>query len=153
MGALFHNAPLFQHDDAVRLLHRGQAVRNDQGCAFAAVGVHGGVQRRLHHTFTLRIQGAGGFVQQQYRRVLQNGPRNRDALALPAGQAYTPFAQEGVVAFGQVADETVGKCGLGRSQHLGVAGVGASVADVFAGGGREDGRILWHHADVGTQIL
>jgi hypothetical protein len=32
----------------------------------------------------VRVQGAGGFVQQQQRRVFQHGARNRDALSATA---------------------------------------------------------------------
>jgi hypothetical protein len=46
--------------------------------------LHGRVQRGLHHALALGVQRAGGFVQQQQRRVLQHGAGDGDALALPA---------------------------------------------------------------------
>ena len=72
---------MLQHHDALRLLHGGQPVRDDERGA----PLHRGVQPLLHEDFGLRIQRAGGFIEQQQRRVLQYRPRDGDALALPAG--------------------------------------------------------------------
>ncbi len=58
------------------------------------------------------VECAGGFVEQQDGRVLQHHARDRDALALAAGQLHAALAHVGVVAVaavrvGQVGDEVV----------------------------------------------
>ena len=64
-------------------------------------------QRILHQPFALVVQRAGGLVQNQDGRVLQEHPGNGDALLLPAGQLHAPLAHIGVVAVGQLPDEVV----------------------------------------------
>ena len=78
MAALLDD-PAFRHDhNAFRLLHRGQPVGNDQGCA----SLHQVFQGFLYQFFTFRIQGAGRLIQQEYGRVAQYGAGNGDALLL-----------------------------------------------------------------------
>jgi hypothetical protein len=76
----FHDAPVFHYDDAVGALHGGQAVCDDERGAPA----HGRFQRALHQAFRFGVERAGGFVQQQQRRVLEQRARDGDALALAA---------------------------------------------------------------------
>ena len=75
---------MLQHHDTVGFLNCRQAVGNNKGRALATVFLHGRIQRRLHHALTLGVERTGRFIQQQQRGVLQNGPGNGDALALPA---------------------------------------------------------------------
>ena len=56
----------------------------------------------------LHVDGAGGVVEDEDRRVDQQGPGDGDALALAAGQGVAPLADDRVVALGQLADELVG---------------------------------------------
>ncbi len=55
--------PLIHHDDAVGLEHGGESMRDDQGCASA----HQALEAVLDRRFGLRIEIAGGFVEQQDR--------------------------------------------------------------------------------------
>ena len=103
VGALLDHPAVVQHHDAVRPLHRGQPVGDDQR---GAAG-HRALQRGLHHALALGVQRAGGFVQQQQRRVLQHRAGDADALALAAGQAHAALAEEAGVALGQRHDEVV----------------------------------------------
>ena len=79
--------------------------------------MHQPFQRLLHGTLALRIQRAGGLVEQQYRRVLEQGAGDGDALLLAAGQACTAFAELAVEASRQFADEVVRFGGLGGRMH------------------------------------
>jgi len=69
---------MLHHHDAVGLEHRGQPVCDHQRGAPR----HQALQRLLHRTLALRVQRAGGLVQQQDRRVLEQRTRDRDALLL-----------------------------------------------------------------------
>ena len=130
--------------DAVGIDGGGQPVRDDQRGAVA----HEPLQRVLHQPLALRIERAGGLVQQQDGRVLEDGARDGDALLLPARQPRAAFAEEGVVAFRQPADEFVGRRGARRGLDLRVAGAGPPITDVLARAGAEDHGFLRHEADV-----
>lgn len=73
---------------------------HQRGAAF-----HQPLQRLLHGALAVRIERAGGFVQQQDRGILEQRTRNRHALLLAAGQARAALAQFAGVALGQGADE------------------------------------------------
>jgi hypothetical protein len=78
MGAHLDDAALVHHHQPV---HRGdgrQPVRDrDHGLA-----LHQRVQAGLDGLLDLAVQGTGGFVEQQDRRVLEHHACDRDALAL-----------------------------------------------------------------------
>lgn len=50
------------------------------------------------------IQAAGGFVEDQNARLLEQRTRDGDALLLPAGKSPAAFADLGLVAFRQLLD-------------------------------------------------
>ena len=79
------------------------------------------LERFLHEPLVLGVQRAGRLVEQQDRRILQDGPRNGDALALAAGQPGAALAEEGVVALRQFRDELVGHGRPGRGLEFRVA--------------------------------
>ena len=55
-------------------------------------------QLSLDGRFDLRIERRGRLVEDQDRRILQDHPRDRDPLALPARQLDPPLADMGVEA-------------------------------------------------------
>ena len=75
MGADGRDAPGLHHHDAVGLFHGGQTVGHDQRRAIRAQPVDGG----LHQPLTLGIQRRGRLVQQQHRRVAQDGAGDGDS--------------------------------------------------------------------------
>ena len=149
MGADVDDLAGVHHHDAVGALHRRQAVGDDEG---GAVG-HGGFQRGLHQALALGVQRAGGFIEQQQRRVLQHGAGDADALALAAGDAHAALAQKGLVALRQRGDEVVGVGGLGGGDDVGIRRIGPAVANVVQRVGREDGAVLRHDADAPAQAV
>ena len=56
------------------------------------------LQRVLDQPLALGVQVAGGLVQDQYGRVLQDGPRDGHPLALAAGELDAALPDQGVVA-------------------------------------------------------
>ena len=57
----------------------------DGGASVGGVG-YGGVERVLHDLLRLGVEGGGGLVQQQDRRVPHEDARDRHPLLLPAGE-------------------------------------------------------------------
>ena len=84
-------------------------------------------------------------------RVLEEGPGDGDALALPAREPAPPLADHGVVAPRQVEDEVVGEGRPGRRLHARLVHVVQAVGDVGAHGVVEEHRLLGHEADLLAQ--
>ena len=81
MRALLDDVSVIEHQDAVAFEHRGKAMR-DHDCR---ASLHQPVERRLHQRLALGIECGRRFIEQQQRRIAEDGARDRDALALPAG--------------------------------------------------------------------
>ena len=56
-------------------------------------------QRLLYQHFALRVEMAGGLVQNQDGRVLEQRARDGEALPLPAAKLDAAIADHGLVAF------------------------------------------------------
>ena len=101
------DAALVEHDDQVRRPNGREPVRDDERCpARRQAG-----QRVLHQPLGLRVQRAGGLVQQQDRGVLQDRAGQRNPLALAARQARSPVTKPRFVALRQRGDEIVRRGG------------------------------------------
>src|SRR5438552_10858896 len=74
--------------------------------------------------------------------------RDREQLALPLAQARAALAQDGVIALGQATNEIVGARELGRGQHLVVARLRTTVADVVHDRIAEQERVLQDDANL-----
>ena len=88
------DAAAFEHDDGVGALHGREAVRDHERRAVE----HQRGQRVLHQPLRLGIERRGRLVEDQDRRVLQQRPRNRQPLALPAREPLAALADRGLVA-------------------------------------------------------
>ncbi len=148
MRALGDDPAPVQHHDPVGFLYRGKAMRHDQRGAAFAQSLH----RLLHGPLAFGIECRGRLVQQQDRRVAQDGAGDGDALLLPAGQHDATFAHEGIVALRQGAQEIMRGSGAGGRDHLGLGRLGAAKADVLGGGGGKDHRVLRDHRDGPAEV-
>jgi hypothetical protein len=102
-ATLFHFT-VFYHQNPVRILDGRQPVGDhERGASFEEA-----LDGLLDQYLALRIQGAGGFVENQNLRIPQDGPGNGDPLALAAGQLGAPLADDRIVAVGQLSDEIMG---------------------------------------------
>ena len=117
---------------------------DDEGGAALGQLIKGPLDFGLRHA----VQGGGGLVQNQHRRVLQEDPGDGDALLLPAGEEHAALAHVGVEALGHGHNVVVDLRPPGRRHHLVHGGVGAAVADILQDAVREQEHILLHHADV-----
>src|SRR5438046_7817933 len=77
MTAALDDVPAINDAYQVGALHGRQPVRDHQSRA----PVHQRPQGRLHLPLRFAVEGRGGLVEQQDRRVLEHRPRYRDALA------------------------------------------------------------------------
>jgi hypothetical protein len=88
-------------------------------------------QRALYQRLAFGVQRGGRLVQQQQRRVAQDGPCDRDALTLAAGQGDAALAQFGFNPPRQPTDEFAGVGEGRRVFDLDIAGEGPSKPDVL----------------------
>ena len=81
MRALFADAAVFQHDDAIGIANGGQAMGDNKRRSF----MHQAFERITESAFTFVVERACGFVQDDQRRILEEDPRDAQALPLPGG--------------------------------------------------------------------
>ena len=98
----------FDEHDAVGEADRRQPVRDHERGAAGQQRP----ERVVDVLLDLHVDRAGRVVEDEDRRVGQQGAGDRDPLALASGQVVAALADDGVVAIGQVVDELVG---VGRS--------------------------------------
>ena len=114
------------------------------------VGVAGG-QVPQDGPLSGHVQGAGGLVQQQHRRVPQQGPGNGDALGLPLGQAVAMLSHGGVQPPVHGGDEIPGAGGLQGLPQLPVVGVGLHHPQIVGNGAGEQGVALGYIGEIPPQ--
>ena len=110
MGAALDDPAAVHHQDQVGGQDGAQAVGDDD----AGAPGHDALERVLDQRFGLAVQVAGGLVQHQDARVLEDHAGQGDALLLAAAQAVAALADDGVVAVGQLGDEVVDVGGPAR---------------------------------------
>src|SRR6185295_17453473 len=98
--------------------------------------------------FRFRIEGRSGFVEQENRSVLEQSPRNRDALLLPAGKETTFVADERLVAFRLRHDEVVRVGVFCRRVNFLLSRVEAPELDVLQNGVVKQEGILRDEPDL-----
>ena len=83
------------------MLHRGQAVRNDQRGAVGGEALDG----FLHSQFRFGIKRRRGFIQNKNGRIFIERTCNREPLALATGQLHGVVAEHGVQAMGKIGKQ------------------------------------------------
>ena len=129
VGTALRGPAVLHHIDAIGGFHVGQAVR-DQDHRFGAC--HGA--DAFHNVvFTLHVDVGSGFVKDIHRAVVQDGPGQGQALALPAGQIGPPLGHRGIKPL--FAAEEIRQIG-GRAGRFGVYDEGFVTATI-------DSETIW----------
>jgi hypothetical protein len=149
MRPALRDAAVLDHQDQVRVPHRGDPVGDDEGGAAA------GEFAKLFLDLALRLHVhiGRGVVEDHDGRVLQQQARQREPLLLSAGEAHAALAHDRVIALGKLADEAVRvgqACGLDHPLH---AGGGLPVGDVAFNGVGEEEHVLHGDAHLGPEAL
>ncbi len=149
MGATLDDAALLHHQDQIGLLDCAQAVSDDQRGA----ALHHMVQSPLDMPLGLGIQRRSRFVKNQYRGILEQCTRNRQALPLSTGQQHAVFPDQRLIALGHLLDELVG-VGIARGTADVVQRRAGQIAvgDVVRHGIVEQGHLLRHQGDMPAQV-
>jgi hypothetical protein len=100
------------------------------------------LQRRVDRRLGLRVERGGCLVEQEDAWIADDGSRQRDPLALAAGQAGAALADVGLVALRQAGDEVVDLGGARGGFHVAVGRRRTAEADVLADRGVEQEAVL-----------
>ena len=92
------------------------------------------------------VEVGGRLVQQEEGRIVEEGAGHADALALAAGEGTAQLAHRGIVALGQLPDETVQRRLFAGRFHLGTGGIAPGNFDIVLDGVVEQFRLLRHKA-------
>src|ERR1700691_3575464 len=128
VAAGFDDQSVLDDENAIGVHDGGEPVRDDERRAvLAQLG-----DRLLHVVFGLRIERRGRLIEQDDRRVLDQRARDRDALALAAGELQAMLADRRIVAGGKAHDEIVRMRRLGGGDDLRLARVKLAECNVLA---------------------
>ena len=97
------------------------------------------------------VEGGRRFVEQKDRRILEEGPRNTDALALADTEVPAPLANLAGKPVRHAGDEIVGLRTLRRLDDFIFRGFRTAVGDILPHRRREEESVLQDHADIATQ--
>src|SRR5881397_1716407 len=127
VGATLDDLAALEHEDLVGATDRRQAVRDDEGRTPPPQRP----QAVLDGCFALRVETGRGLVEDQDPRIGQDGPRDRDALALASRQLHPSLPDHRVVALLEAAHELVAMGDARRLLDLLARGVGLGERDVL----------------------
>ena len=152
MGSDAANRAVIQHDNLIRILYGRDTLGNDN---------LGGIGNLLpeslpDHGVRMGIHRAGGIVQNQDSRLLQQGSGNTETLLLSAGHIAAALLNPGVILLREALDKFIGAGQLTDADQLLIAGVLIAPAQVFLDGAGKQHVLLKHHGHLipeGIQVV
>ena len=139
----FDDAAVIEDQDTVGADHARQPVRQDQGGAPGREPVEG----LLDHRLVFGIDRRQRLVEDQDRRIPQQGAGDRQPLALAARQHDAALADHRLVALRQGRDELVRIGVASRRLELVPIGIGLAEPQILFDRAVEQIGVLVHHGD------
>src|SRR5690606_21827259 len=128
MAPALNDAAFIEHDDLVRIDHRGETMGDNQRRPITRyLG-----EARLYLLLRPGIERRCRLIEEQDQRPLEDCAGDRDALLLPARQLQPPLSDHGVVAVWEFGNELVDAAEARRLRRLVVAGSRRAVAGVMS---------------------
>src|SRR5262245_59237546 len=147
MGAVLDQAAALERDDAIRRPHGRKPVRDDENGPPLGDLLH----VLLNDALALIVEGARRLIEDQNARVGDERAGNRDTLALAARQGRAAFADDRVVAFGQLEDEFVCSRQFCRRDYALHRHCGVGERDILAHRAIEQHVFLQDDADLAAE--
>ena len=148
MTAGFDDLSFGHDDDPVSTFDRREAMGNDKGRAV----LHQVRKRCLDPSLGLRIERRGCLIENQDRRILEQRPRNGDALALATGEQHAPVTDPGIEPVGQLVGELIDIGGTRSCLDIRTRRVpAAAVGDIAGNRVVEQHHFLADQADLVAQ--
>ncbi len=104
VGTTLHNPALVQYADFVGMLDGTQSVGHCHG----GTGLHQSLQGILYQALALGIESRCCLVEDEDRRILEDGTGDAHTLALTAGESAATVTDIGIEAMFRLGDELVG---------------------------------------------
>ena len=139
---------LLQNQGLVAFGQRRQPVRHDDHRAATRDAQQVGVDQRL----AFRIERAGGLVQDQDARVVDQRAGDGEALLLTARKVGRAFLDVGLVAVRHALDEFLGAGQPRRAHRILEREAGPAGQDVVADRAAEQEVVLQHDAEALPQV-
>ena len=114
MLARCFDLPILKNNNLVSGEYRAKAVGDDQDRS----PLDKASERLLDQGLRFWVQMGGGFVEDENRRVFEEGARHGDSLGLPGAQTGATLADLRGVPLWQLLDETVCMCQFCRSDDF-----------------------------------
>src|SRR5688572_3598602 len=95
---------------------------------------HQPLQGLEQQRFGLGIKRRSGFIEDEYRRVFEQRPRDGQPLPLTARKSRAALSNQRVVAVRELTNELIGVGVDARSNHFLAARIGSAISDVFGDG-------------------
>jgi len=149
MPAGLDDVAMIQHQDAVGADHARQPVRQDQRRAAPRETI----DRLLDHRLVLGVDRGQCLVEDQDRRVAQQGAGDRQPLALAARQIDAALAEDRLIAVGQLQDEIMGVGVARRGFELVVGRIRLAEAQIVLDRAVEQIGVLMHHRETAAPRL
>ena len=147
MPAFLDHPPVLQDQNSIGVNHGRQAVRDhDDRPPFRHL-----VQALLDFLLGLGVKRGRCFVEEQNRRIFQDGTRNADPLFFTAGKLEATFSDGRSIAFRKTDDKIVDPRGPGRGLDLLACREMVTIGDVVTDGLVEKDRILGNNPDLVVQ--
>ena len=131
--AALDDLTLLQYQNSLCIPDGGKAVGDDKDRAARHQTVH----TLFDQFFRAGINGTGGFIQDQHRRIGHRGAGNGQELTLALGKASAVVRDPCVIPIGQMADKGIGVGKLCRGADFLVGGIQLTVADIIRNGSGE----------------
>ncbi len=144
---LFCDPPLVQHDNHVRIFHRGNPMADDD----ARPVLHDRPETAENRLFRVGIDGRKCIVQDENFRFSKYGPGDARPLLLASRQRYAPFAEHCLELMGKLVHVFGDLRYLGGFVDLLSRHAVDTVTDVLGDGFRKEKRFLRHIPDMRTK--
>ncbi len=149
VAAPLHHLAVLQHQYGVGVADCAQPVGDGKD----GPSLHELVHALFDEGLGTGVDGGGGFVQDEHRRVGHGSPGDCQQLPLALGQVGAVGGDHGVIALRQAADEGVGVGDAGGGLNLLHGGVQLAKADVIGDGAGEEVGVLEDHAQGAAQVV
>ena len=120
MRALLDDPAAVDDDDAVGVTQGGETVRDRDGGAPLGEGI----ERALDLLLGFGIEGGGRLIEDQNARIVDQGARNGNALALTARKREAAIPDTGIIALGERNDKVMRACRASGRNDLILGGIG-----------------------------
>src|SRR5665213_465887 len=148
LRSTLHDLTVLEHQYLIRARDGREAVRDDERRTAAAQRAQPVANERL----ALAVEARRRLVQNEYARIGEYRPRDRDALALAARETHAALANDRVVAVLEFGDELVAVRDAARIANLLERRARLGERDVLRDRAVEQEVVLHYDAEMRTEL-